>query len=305
MAWLRDWLLATVRRRNLPWLALNLGALAIFIYTLTQGRRDWANWPQEGFDAMLESGKWGIRFLLLCLTMTPLHTYLRWSGAVRLRKPTGLWAFAFGAAHFTLYAIETWEPIPVYRLNSTPWHWLEWPMQLYIMLGLVAFCILSVLALTSNKWAMRRLGKRWKQLHRLVYCAGMAIVVHALLASTMSKKMTVLDPQAVPELRLYLGILVVLLTIRIPQVRAALKRAAVARPHRSTQTQPQTRTIEPVTPLPLPKRTPPLQSPTLDFLGRMPVANGTPDALDVRIGPKREQPITPQDAHVRERERAY
>jgi DMSO/TMAO reductase YedYZ heme-binding membrane subunit len=96
-------------------------------------------------------------------------------------------------------------------------------MQPFIALGLLGLFILTVLAITSNRWAMRRLGKHWKRLHRLVYLAGMAVVFHALLATTMSKKMFVRDPQAIDELKLYLALLVVLLIVRIPLVRRVLK----------------------------------------------------------------------------------
>jgi sulfoxide reductase heme-binding subunit YedZ len=215
------WTSSTFRRANWPWLTLNLAAPLIMAYVLSQGSRGWED-VGESFHVMLESGKWGVRFLLISLAMTPIQSYLHWNGAIRLRKPAGLWAFAFGALHLLLYAIETWEVIPAWRHNGVPWHWLTWPISPYIALGIVSFVLLSVLAITSNKWSMRRLGKQWKRLHRTVYVAGVTICAHALLATTMSKKVMVFDPNAVPELRLYLGILALLLTLRVPQVRALL-----------------------------------------------------------------------------------
>lgn len=212
MAWLSP------QRR---WALFNLAALAIFIYVWTQGSRDWNN-AETTFDPMLESGKWAIRFLLLSLAMTPLQTYLRWSSALKLRKAAGLWAFGFGLAHFALYAYESYEPVQANQAGALLWHWLTWPMQLYIMLGLGGLLVLGALAATSNKWSMRRLGKNWKRLHRCVYGAGVAVAVHALLATEMSKKVLVRDPNAQPELRVYLGLLALLLLIRVPQVRALL-----------------------------------------------------------------------------------
>jgi methionine sulfoxide reductase heme-binding subunit len=228
------------------WLVFNLLSLSVLLFVLTQGSTDWQE--TETFDPGLESGKWGIRFLLLCLTMTPLHTFLRWSSALKLRKSAGLWAFGFGALHLLQYAVETWEPNRAWRVNGMPWQWLAWPMQLYVALGLVSITILAVLAITSNKWSMRRLGKRWKRLHRLVYVAGMAVIVHALLAGAMSKKMMVRDPEAVSELRVYLGVLVVLLVVRIPQVRSLLIQMTAS-------LRPQARMVEPVAPRVLPNRT--------------------------------------------------
>lgn len=218
MAWWRSG--KTFDRR---WAILNGCALGIWLYVMTQGSAAWHQ-PGDGFDSMLESGKWAIRLLLLCLAMTPLHTYLGWNGALKLRKSLGLWAFAFGSTHFVLYAIETWEPYAIYRTGATPWHWLSWPMHLYVALGLVALLILTTLALTSNRWSMRRLGKNWKRLHRLVYGAGIVILCHALLAAGMSKKMMVRDPHAVTEMWVYGGALAVLLLLRVPQVRTLLKR---------------------------------------------------------------------------------
>jgi methionine sulfoxide reductase heme-binding subunit len=248
------------------WATFNVAALIILIFVLTQGSEEWHQ-AGDGFDPMLESGKWGIRCLLICLLMTPLHTYLHWRSALKLRKAAGLWAFAFGVTHFLLYARETWEPVAAFRAGGLPWYWLVWPWQLYIALGLLALTILTLLAITSNHWAMRRLGKQWKQLHRLVYGAGVAIVCHALLAATMSKKMMVRDPHVVPELQLYLGVLTVLLVIRIPHVRVfLLKLMAGARP----QLQP----IQPIHPIVLPSRTPSLpQWPTLSAPTAVPGAD--------------------------------
>jgi DMSO/TMAO reductase YedYZ heme-binding membrane subunit len=169
--------------------------------------------------------------------MTPLHTFLRWRSALPLRKPAGLWAFGFGLLHVAYY------------IDEAEWEWLKWPIPLYLTLGLLGLAVLTALAVTSNRWSMRRLGKNWKRLHRLVYLAGLAVVCHALLATTMSKKVMVYDPQAASELRVYLGLLVVLLVVRIPQVRRRLQQMMTA-------PQPQPRTVQPVTPAISPSRTP-------------------------------------------------
>ena len=77
---------------------------------------------------LISSGKWAIRFLLLCLLMTPLNTVLGWRGAIKLRKPAGLWAFGFAVAHFVLNVIglqENWVR-PASRLHrGTGRHRLE------------------------------------------------------------------------------------------------------------------------------------------------------------------------------------
>ena len=164
----------------------------------------------DTFDSGLESGKWAIRFLLACLTMTPLNTYVGWKAAIKLRKSAGLWAFGFACAHILLYVREA-------KLA-----WLTMDMPLYLVLGLSGIIILSTLAATSNRCGMQRLGKNLKRLHRLVYVAGLAVVTHSILAMTMSKKIFVRDPEAASELKVYVAVLSVLLVVRIPLVRQVL-----------------------------------------------------------------------------------
>ena len=199
MTWLKS---------NWRWSVLNIFAVSVLVTILTQGSTDWRD--TDTFDPMLASGKWAMRFLLGCLMMTPLNTYLGWSEAVKLRKPAGLWAFGFALPHLLLY------------IRQASLEWLTADMPLYLTLGLIGIGILSTLAATSNRWAMRRLKKNWKRLHRLVYLAGLAVVTHSMLATMMSKKIHVRDPQAPQEIKIYIAILCVLLVVRIPFVRRLL-----------------------------------------------------------------------------------
>ncbi len=146
----------------------------------------------------------------MCLSMTPLHRYFGWSSAVKLRKPAGLWAFEFAVLHLLAY------------IREARFTWLEFPMPPFIVLGVLGLLILSALAVTSNRWAMRRLRKTWKRLHRLVYLAGNLVVFHAILATTMSKRIPLRDPHAIQELSVYLALLVVLLVVRIPLAHRTL-----------------------------------------------------------------------------------
>lgn len=226
MVWLKS---------NWRWLVLNLGGVSSLTLVLSLGSMDW-NSP-DTFDSGLESGKWAIRFLLLCLTMTPLQTYFGWRSMINLRKPAGLWAFAFAVVHVLFY------------LNEARLDWLNLPLPLFIGFGLLGLLILTLLALTSNRWAMRRLKKNWKRLHRLVYLAGSAGAIHAVMAIGASKKVLIHDPQAIYELKIYLAVLVVLLVVRIPLIRRVLKQV-LALLH------PQRRSELPLIPLPLPNTMP-------------------------------------------------
>ncbi|MBK9123937.1 MAG: ferric reductase-like transmembrane domain-containing protein [Chloroflexi bacterium] len=167
---------------------------------------------------MLDAGKWAIRFLLVSLAITPVYRMLGWRSAIPLRKSAGLWAFGFGALHFTMYLTER----NVFNCVGCPEWWRPFLSTNYLLTGAIVLAILSVMALTSNRLAMRTLGKNWKRLHRLVYAAGIIAVVHGVLAAQFSKKVLVLDPNAQFELIVYGVILAVLLLLRVPAVRNAI-----------------------------------------------------------------------------------
>jgi sulfoxide reductase heme-binding subunit YedZ len=208
-----DWL-----KKEKWWLLLNGSALSVMIFVVTQGSLEVSE-VSDTFDPMLSSGKWAVRFLLLSLTMTPINTYFGWRGAIRLRKPSGIWAFGFAAVHLTYYFYE-------YQLTM-----LIWPIQqLFLVLGLLGFSILAAMAVTSNKWGMRQLKKNWKRLHRLVYLAGILIAFHAMLATQASKRIFIRDPDVLPELIFYFLLLVVLLAVRIPFVRRMVRDVGRKRP---------------------------------------------------------------------------
>lgn len=196
-------------KKNWPWAVLNLFALAVMAELVWQSSAVEEFNPD--YDPMLvSSGKWAIRFLLLSLAMTPLNTVLGWRGAIKLRKPAGLWAFGFAVAHFLLNVIGLRE------------NWLRAPIPDYMAaLGIVGLSILTPMAVTSTRWAMKRMGRWWKRLHRMVYAAGMIVVGHALLESS-NKRVAGHDSQAGIEVGLYLAVLLMLLAARIPAVRATL-----------------------------------------------------------------------------------
>lgn len=196
-------------RENLRPVIVNGVALVVVVSLLEQARNGYSG--SADTSAMLDSGKWAVRFLLLCLAMTPLNTVFGWRSAVKLRKTLGLWAFGFAALHLGLYVLET-----------QGLQWLQVPMQPHITLGILSLGALTAMAVTSNRRAMKHLGRWWKRLHRLVYATGCAVIVHGMLATTLSKKIAVYDPQAIHELSVYLAAVAVLLVIRIPLVRRLL-----------------------------------------------------------------------------------
>lgn len=194
---------------NWRWLALNGLAFVVVADLLRQFAL--VDQFSPNYDHLLiYSGKWAIRFLLLSLSMTPVNALLGWRWAIKLRKPAGLWTFGFGATHLVLNVIGLGE------------NWLRAPIpDSSAALGLIGLGILTAMAATSSQWAMKRLGKGWKRLHRLVYAAGLIVVAHALLESP-NKRVAGQEPQVAVELGLYLLILIVLLAVRIPAIRSAV-----------------------------------------------------------------------------------
>ncbi|MBZ0279491.1 MAG: ferric reductase-like transmembrane domain-containing protein [Anaerolineae bacterium] len=202
------------------WL-LSAVALVIMVSLLRQSRFGTSAFQNQVFE---NAAKWAIRFLLISLAMSPLNTYFGWRWAVKLRKPAGLWAFGFAVLHFLLYVSDE---------SVNFWAGTLFEKSNYILIGLAALGILAALAATSYQWAMKKLGKNWKRLHRLVYVAGALAAVHAILAFSMSKKSLIIssEPSLLRyELILYAILMTILLVLRIPAVRGLFKNRRRAQP---------------------------------------------------------------------------
>ena len=120
------------------------------------------------------TGEWTLRFLLLTLAMTPLRLIFRASWPIKFRRMLGLFTFFHVFVHLLTYLwldhFFDWEEI-VIDIIKRP----------YITLGMLAFLMLLPLTITSTKNMMRRLGKRWKALHKLVYVISVLGVLHFFL----------------------------------------------------------------------------------------------------------------------------
>lgn len=116
-------------------------------------------------------GIWGLRLLLVTLAVTPLRIMLGWTRLQAFRRMLGLFAFFYIALHFLWYLFVD---------QTFAWRQLaaDVAKRPYITAGFTAFVLLVPLAVTSTKRAMRRLGRRWQKLHRLVYVAAVLGCVH-------------------------------------------------------------------------------------------------------------------------------
>lgn len=118
-------------------------------------------------------GDWALRFLCLGLAITPLKRITGIKDLIRFRRMTGLFAFFYASLHFLVYiALDLSFSLEIF-LEEVP----ESP---YIIIGLLTYAMLVPLAVTSTKGMQKRLGKKWRQLHKLVYFAAILAVVHYL-----------------------------------------------------------------------------------------------------------------------------
>ena len=127
--------------------------------------------PIEAFT--LDTGNWGIRFLLITLAITPLRELTRWNWLITYRRPMGLAAFYYLCVHLLVYLYLDFALDLEFIL-------IDISTSLYVVVGVAAFLLLIPLAITSTTGWIRALGKRWGVLHKLVYPALILGVVHYL-----------------------------------------------------------------------------------------------------------------------------
>lgn len=117
------------------------------------------------------TGTWTLVLLLVTLSITPLRRLTGYKALIRVRRMLGLFAFFYVCLHFTTYfwldQFFDWAAI-LKDIKKRP----------FITVGFASFVLLIPLALTSTNAMMRRLGRRWQQLHRLAYLIGIGGVVH-------------------------------------------------------------------------------------------------------------------------------
>ncbi|NOX75358.1 MAG: sulfoxide reductase heme-binding subunit YedZ [Gammaproteobacteria bacterium] len=119
------------------------------------------------------TGDWTLRLLLISLAATPARHFFGWRWPLRMRRMLGLYAFFYACLHFLTYLVLDqffdWGEI-LKDIIKRP----------YITIGFAVFVLLIPLAVTSTNTMMRRLGRRWAQLHQLVYVAATGGVFHYL-----------------------------------------------------------------------------------------------------------------------------
>lgn len=166
--------------------------------------------PVEGVT--LRTGKAAITLLMVTLAVSPVRRLSGWNGVIAARRPLGLFAFFYACLHFLVYLFDhtfTWELI-----------FQDVVKHPYVTAGFAALLILAALAVTSTKGWIRRLGKGWQKLHRLVYLAVGLGVIHFLWGVKKDLR----------EPLIYAAVFAVLMAFRLPLLQKKRKKTEIRRP---------------------------------------------------------------------------
>lgn len=174
--------------------------------------------PDPGKVLVDRLGLGTLILLLITLAMTPLQRLSGWPGWLAVRRQLGLWCFAYVVMHMTGYA---------FFILGLDWGQLgvELVKRPYIIVGSLAFLCLLALALTSNRYSQRRLGLRWRKLHRLIYLILGLGLLHFLWIVRADLK----------EWSLYAGIGALLILLRIPAIARRIPRINNRKPVAGTK----------------------------------------------------------------------
>jgi sulfoxide reductase heme-binding subunit YedZ len=179
-------------------------------------------------EATQRTGKTALILLVLSLTCSPLKTVFGLTQVLALRRPLGLYAFGYAAIHLAIFVGVDYG----FDLTLISEAVLE---KRYVLVGFSAFLLLLPLAITSTKGWMRRLGTRWKKLHRLVYVAAGLAVLHFIW----------LVKSDIREPLLYGAAVGGLLLLRLPWLRRRLTRRQARRSIRRPSAAPALRAENP------------------------------------------------------------
>lgn len=148
------------------------------------------------------TGIWTLRFLVITLAITPLRKLTGQTILIRFRRMLGLFTFFYASMHFLTYV---WLD-----------QYFDWPFiaediaeHPYIIVGFTTFLILFSLAVTSPRLMVRKMGKNWKKLHRLIYPAAFLASFHFLW----------LVKSDIREPLLYFALFTILMLLRLPSVQ--------------------------------------------------------------------------------------
>lgn len=155
------------------------------------------------------TGTWALVFLCITLAMTPMRLLTRRTLWIQWRRMFGLFCFFYACLHFSI------------------WFWLDQNLDLqamwadvvkrpFITMGFLTFLLLIPLALTSNNWTVKKLGRRWSSLHKLVYVIAFTAIIHYWWHKAGKNDLE--------SVFIYGAILTFLISCRIPWVKRRIER---------------------------------------------------------------------------------
>ena len=185
--------------KAVPWLKVlvHLACLLPFLHVVQMTRAGTLQALADPTQFLTHfTGDWALWLLLIDLAITPVRRLtpkLAW--LIRFRRMVGLYAFFYATLHLSVYVfLFSGYNVPDAFAGVRAGHWgepfhqfaLVWPTMLgdlerrpFIQVGLVAWVILLALAVTSPQRVLRAMGgKNWQWLHRLIYVAGVAAIIH-------------------------------------------------------------------------------------------------------------------------------
>ena len=118
-----------------------------------------------------QTGTWALAMLTISLAVTPLRRLTTWNDLVKLRRMLGLFSFFYAVLHLVTWVVFIHYFDTHYMIEDV----LKRPI---ITVGMLTFLILLALTVTSNRFSIRKLGRKWQSLHRLAYVAAVGAVVH-------------------------------------------------------------------------------------------------------------------------------
>ena len=144
------------------------------------------------------TGKWTLRFLLITLSVTPIVHFTKQRWLIKLRRMLGIFTFFYACLHLSIYLIDQTFALTLIFEDVVK--------RTYITVGFSAFLLMIPLAFTSTNGWIKRLGRRWKKLHRLIYIIAPLGVIHFYWQSKSNMAM---------EPFIYAVILILLLGFRL------------------------------------------------------------------------------------------
>lgn len=150
------------------------------------------------------TGTWALVFLCITLAMTPLRLVTGSSRPIQCRRMLGLFCFFYAGIHFLiwLWLDQNFDLVAM---------WKDVIKRPFITMGFASFVLLLPLALSSNRWSQKKLGRRWSQLHRVVYLIACTAILHYWWHKA--------GKNDIGTVLIYAVVVIVLLCCRIPYVR--------------------------------------------------------------------------------------